>query len=120
MEFSKNFSLALKNIRERLGYNQTQMANVCGVHANTYHKYESGDREVDINVINALYFRHQVDPTYFFNLSSPMFLSERATFGDIIRFAIKNAAVNGLVRQALDSKDEGELNQIIEAINKLI
>lgn len=75
MDFSKYFSVALKNVRIRLGFNQSQMAHACGIHASTYQNYESGERDPDINVINVLYLKHQVNPAYFFNLELPMFIN---------------------------------------------
>ena len=44
----------IKALRKRKGLNQTQLANLIGKSLRTMQKYETGEIEVSIDVVNAL------------------------------------------------------------------
>ena len=54
----------IKALRKRKGLNQTQLANLIGKSLRTMQKYETGEIEVSIDVINALAKHLDTTPTF--------------------------------------------------------
>ena len=51
----------IRALRKRKGYNQQELANIIGKSLRTVQKYESGEIEVSIAVVNQLRGRHRAD-----------------------------------------------------------
>lgn len=54
----------LRAAREKKGLKQNRVALSLGIHNSTLAKYESGEREVDIETLNKLAEIYEVDPGY--------------------------------------------------------
>ena len=54
----------IKTLRKRKGLNQTQLANLIGKSLRTMQKYETGEIEVSIDVVNALAKHLDTTPTF--------------------------------------------------------
>ena len=54
----------IKTLRKRKGLNQTQLANLLGKSLRTVQKYETGEIEVSIDVVNALAKHLDTTPTF--------------------------------------------------------
>lgn len=96
------------------------MADICKIHANTYQKYEYGAINPDINIIHTLYSTYQVDPTYFFDMSTTMFMKDRMSCENLLNTCRMNAAIRLLMHSYIDTSDDEEARQILEAIKKLL
>ncbi|PWW01172.1 helix-turn-helix protein [Paenibacillus cellulosilyticus] len=63
---SKNIEMGrrLKESREKKGYKQNRIAKLLGIHNSTLAKYESGEREPDLNTITSLSEMYEVPVNY--------------------------------------------------------
>lgn len=57
-------SKRLKQVRDRLGHSHTEMAALLGVHFKTYSNYESGERDLPLEVILKLVSEVGVSPSW--------------------------------------------------------
>lgn len=64
----KRLGEMLRNARERVGMKQNEAAKRAGIHNSTLAKYESGEREPDIETIHKLAGVYDVSPNSFLML----------------------------------------------------
>ena len=112
MSIMQNAGLTMKSLRERFGYVQENVAEFLGVSRELVSMYETGEREIPIEVIEKLSDLFGVDPEVFFAENSEEAiaqvafafrkdevnaddLKEIAAFGKIVKNYLKIKKLNG-------------------------
>lgn len=107
-----NASLILKSLREKFGYVQENVADFLGVSRELVSMYETGEREIPIDVLDRLSDLYGVETEIFFaedptealaNVAfafrkdqlKPEDLKEIAAFGKIVKNYLKIKKLNG-------------------------
>ena len=84
----------IKTLRKRKGLNQTQLANLIGKSLRTVQKYETGEIEVSIAVVNQIADLLDSTPTYILGYESST--TQIRTLSDVMDFLFKLETVEGI------------------------
>ena len=84
----------IKTLRKRKGLNQTQLANLIGKSLRTEQKYETGEIEVSIAVVNQIADLLDSTPTYILGYESST--TQIRTLSDVMDFLFKLETVEGI------------------------
>ena len=85
----------IRVLRKRKGYNQQELANIIGKSLRTVQKYESGEIEVSIAVVNQLADVLDTTPTFLLGYETEV--APVRSMADVINFLFHVEQVNGLV-----------------------
>jgi len=91
---SKAIGLRIRELRKRKGYSQTELANLLGKSLRTIQKYESGEIEIPISVINELARKLNTTSTYLLGNKSNEIRIERLS--DVMGFLFHLEKVMGV------------------------
>ncbi len=86
--------LRIRTLRKRKGYNQQELADILGKSLRTVQKYESGEIEVSIAVVNQLAEALDTTPTFLFGYETE--IAPIRSLADVLNFLFHMEQVRGL------------------------
>ena len=86
----------VRKARKAKGYNQTELANVLGKSLRTIQKYENGEIEISISMINALAKALDTTSTYLLGYKIETVKPQITTFADVATMLFELEKVAGL------------------------
>lgn len=84
----------IRTLRKRMGYNQQELAGIIGKSLRTVQKYESGEIEVSIAVVNQLAQVLETTPTFILGYETD--LAPVRSLADVINFLFNIEQVSGI------------------------
>lgn len=84
----------IKALRKKRGYNQTELADIIGKSLRTVQKYETGEIEVSVSVINQLAEVLGTSPTYILGYDTEM--APIRSMADVVNYLFHIEQVNGM------------------------
>ena len=84
----------IRALRKRKGYNQQELANIIGKSLRTVQKYESGEIEVSIAVVNQLADALETTPTFILGYETD--IAPIRSLADVLNFLFHMEQINGL------------------------
>lgn len=86
----------VRKARKDKGYNQTELANVLGKSLRTIQKYENGEIEISVSMINELAQALDTTSTYLLGYKVETIKPEISTFADVAAMLFELEKVSGL------------------------
>jgi len=86
--------LRIRTLRKRKGYNQQELADILGKSLRTVQKYESGEIEVSIAVVNQLADVLETTPTFILGYETD--IEPIRSMADVLNYLFHIEQVNGL------------------------
>lgn len=86
----------VRKARKDKGYNQTELANVLGKSLRTIQKYENGEIEISVSMINELAQALDTTSTYLLGYKIETIKQEISTFADVAAMLFELEKVSGL------------------------
>ncbi len=86
----------VRKARKDKGYNQTELANVLGKSIRTIQKYENGEIEISLSMMNELAKALDTTTTYLLGYKAETIKPEITTFADVVAMLFELEKITGL------------------------